>query len=385
MLHRGARAAFATDATPATGRRRFARTSGLIRGISLATLTVVAGLVAVGPMADSADAAAVAVQSRPDSLNRLATRPSLGGPELERIEAYADYWGTRLAGGGDQAPEAAQRLLEPLTTTTPSRSFRDAYAAVIVPQMRQIARDPKTAHTAVNSMIITSQLGTASALSLLERMADPGRQDRWNVRMAASRGVGFILANDRSNLVPTQNRVDAARAMAENLKEETDPRVVRRALTSIILADSNRVAEPNRIAIHSLFASAIADIADRATGDLGLAVAASDAVVEARRAYFTLNSAPTLQVSFCRAVSVPLTDLLDAYGENWTGAGSSRTTPRTLLPHLQRTETTLGILVARLNPNRAIEAELPASTAWNDRARPDFDAALSTWRSAING
>lgn len=182
-------------------------------------------------------------QGAPDSIDRLAKEVKLEEPQVEKITAYADYWTQQLA---DTSPESVQmartRLTDPLRTVSgqpASLLFRTTYSKSLIPKLTEIINGPSR-YQAINAIQVAASLGTADALTLMERHIEPAEEARPHIRLWAAIGIGRCLD------IPTlrSDKINGSLvSLSYGAKQETDPLVLRRELETLDQAVHNKRAK----------------------------------------------------------------------------------------------------------------------------------------------
>ena len=364
MPHRGSRPASGLPA-PAPAPRRVA-TGGWLGALMLA-----AGLLA-GP--------GTAAAQTPASIMGMISSSAVSSADEARIQAYVNHYADQLASGGDAATDAVNRLLEPISTTAASRSFRGALGQVAVARMGRIINDPPSPFVATNALVILSKVGTPGALAALVEQADGRRQDDWWIRLAAARGARQLLKDARGDAIDDRTRLRTSRDLSEIAGRESDARVLRHVLLAIVQADSPQLEAGTRADIHGHLASALTTVAGRIRQDASLAPATGLAVAATRDAFLGMLNQREVQLEFSRRLAPAMIELLAAYEGHWPADGSEAAAAHAL--DIQRIETGLEFLVKAANPAATIPSP-PAAKAWSDRNRGGFTSAVGAWRATL--
>ncbi|MHC4808939.1 MAG: hypothetical protein ACYTEV_01050 [Planctomycetota bacterium] len=364
MPHRGSRPASGSPA-PAPAPRRVA--SGGWFGV----LMLAAGLLA-GP--------SVAAGQTPASIMGMISSTTVSSADESRIESYVNHYADQLASGGDAAAEAVERLLEPVSTTAASRSFRGAFGRVAVDRLGRILSDPPSPFVATNALVILSKVGTPGALAALVREADGRDQGDWWIRLAAARGARQLLKDARGDAIDDRTRLRTSRDLSEMAARETDARVLRHVLLAIVQADASQLEPGTRADIHGHLASALSTVAGRIREDASLAPATGLAVAAIRDTFLGMLNQRDVQLEFSRRLAPAMIELLAAYEGHWPADGSDAAATHAL--DIQRIETGLEFMVRAANPAATIPSP-PAAEAWSDRNRGGFTSAVGAWRATL--
>jgi hypothetical protein len=322
----------------------------------------------------------VLAQSAPSSIMGLISSATVSPTDEQRIERYVTWYADQVAASGPDAASATTRLLEPLKSNAASRSFRGAYSRIAVDRMKRIAADPASPYAATSAMVVLTKIGTPAALSALVDEADSRRQSSWWVRLAAARGVRTLLKDDFNDAIDDRGRLRCSRDMAGHAERETDPRVLRYVLLSILEADDERLEPGTRGDIHENLANAMTTVATRARNDASLAAATGLAVATARNAFLEMANTREVQLNFSRLLAPAMIEILAAYEAQWPTDAS--TASPAILRDIERIEIALGFLVIANNPSAAVPTP-PAATAWTAGNRDEFSSAVGAWRAAL--
>ncbi len=186
---------------------------------------------------------------------------ALSAAQVTALKTYADKYLKMLADSADKpasdpAGETARRsLIEPLTRSSVTPSFRLEYSKAIAEQVRTLSKSP-TQGTAINALVIAGDLATEAAVDIAESQLSAKDDGIRFIAVAALRRTFEAVALTAPAVNP-QRLESTITKLADALAKETNPEVVL-ALTKTIIA-ALKVDRAGHEALRSKAAIALSD------------------------------------------------------------------------------------------------------------------------------
>lgn len=323
------------------------------------------------------------VRAAPPSINAIATNTQpLSDSDRRAVERYTTFW-TDVLKRAAEAPEdvknARDRLLSPLDGIGVSRSFRDHYTRVILPEVEQIVAEGNS-HGISNALTVLAMTGTDQALKQLVDWSDPTEEDRAFVRISAARSTRQLLRE----VAPDAIRPTVLTAQVRNLRDaaqkEPNPVALRHQLTAIIAADRPDTREK----VFAAVAVALSSTAERAAvakpdEARALLAAMQPVLIDLRSAFFQIEDIQG-QKTLGTNLAPSIRKALEVANVHWAEA-QAQAKPF-YRDYIYFCETSLTFIdeIVRRGEDRP---ETNLVVAWDENDRDRYAADLQAWEQIV--
>ena len=177
----------------------------------------------------------------PENLDRISSVTNLDAAQISKINAYGEYWSTKLGdGSAAEVKNARNMLIRSLRLVggkSASLAFRSTMSKAILPKLETII-DSADTYKAINAIQIVSSLGTPRAVETLEDHLEIEKEKRPELRLWAAIGIG--RAFEFKDGLRSDALKGSLRAIGRAAEVETDPFVLQREMETIDKAVKNR-------------------------------------------------------------------------------------------------------------------------------------------------
>ena len=311
-------------------------------------------------------------------------------PEQEKtVQEYVDYWSGPFTSAGstpEDVENARKYLLRPFTDAgvRASADFRHIYSKHLLPKLDEAIKAERL-HTAINAIIILSQLGHDRALTALLIQNSKEEQPKWQLRLQSAYGCKTLL---ESGLVP-RKAVDAATDIKNFMRTEDNPLVMRHQFAAIDAANHKSLPPDERKAVRETLIEALASVVDRVEKDntnphpSPLLESANSAIPLLRARFLEdLQQQPAEQADLGVKVAPILGRMLSIAAALWDGSQQVPESKQFLSSMIGTAE---GFLATIDNKLRS-EDQTPKTRlrdAWDDGKKETFTAELNQWLALL--
>jgi hypothetical protein len=360
---------------PLSMHRRLAQVRAFLLVLVLASLAPVGHVLAQAPP-----------QPLPIS---ILTATRLTTEQKEQVKQYVAYWSRPFAAESatpEEIEHARKQLLKPLTDVgaNVSSDFRFEYVDALIPNLTKGMKNSNL-HTAVNAIIILSQLGHDKALTILLRENDKEIQPTWQLRLQSAYGCKTLL---QSGLI-TRKADDAARGIKRAITIEDNPLVMRHQFAALNAADNNTTPPDERKAVRDMLVETLASVVDRIERGNNnphpnpLLEAAGSAVPLLRTKFLEdLQQQPTEQAELGVKVGPILGRILSIAGSLWDTAQQDVKAKAFLSSLIGTVEGFLATIDGKIRSDGQ-SPKTRLREAWDSGNKDKFTNELNLWLEAL--
>lgn len=311
----------------------------------------------------------------PASINRLAnTTGQLSAEQRRQIADYARYWSAALMSDDfETARRARRRLVEPFSGIGVGRIFRDEYARAAMPELDKVL-DSDNTFAAVNAIQVAADFRNDQALSVMRERCGT-REQRWQVRLWAARGLGRIAREAED--IPPRTIVSAVRDLTRAGENERHWLVLQRQFEALAAIGTDEARE----AQVSVLRATLARISDDAEGP-------SDQMQAVHRALLLLRNQlldPGLSSAQLRSLGTAtgplLGEILEIGVMHWDSANADDDIRAAYNGAMAMTKNLLELIDSQV---RGEGVQRPRfASAWGNGSKANYEADVNQWRQVL--